>query len=118
MFGTLTDQAAALIASHQVCECGAGAHTASDQGLNAMINDLMPIRKRAGGCTCVPPCEATNVDDDLSDETLEAMLARLTRQYNLLHEEVQAPPCDCADRTETPEVPKSQNSQFLHSLGP
>jgi hypothetical protein len=68
-----------------------------------MINELIPIRQRVGGCICGPPCDGTNVEDDLGDAALDAMLARLEWQYSVLHEEVNAAPCDCAERPEIPE---------------
>lgn len=107
LFAALTDRAAGLIPSYKACDCGAGTPAADGEDLSTMINDLMPIRQRAGGCTCGPPCDGTKVDDDLSDEALNAMWARLTWRYNLLHEELKAAPCVCGGRPQTPQTPQT-----------
>lgn len=102
-YGRLFDQAADLIASSRACDCSAERHGANLEDLNAMINDMLSTRQQVGACHSLPPCDGTNLEDDLSDETLNAILARLERNYNVLHEEVEASPCDCADRLDIPE---------------
>lgn len=101
-YGRLFDQAAGLIASFRACDCGAERHGANVRDLNRMVNDMMPTRQRVGACHSLPPCDGANPEDDLSDERLAAILARLQWKYSVLDEEVTASPCDCADRRGTP----------------
>lgn len=69
-----------------------------------MVEDLLAVRQRVGGCICGPPCDGTSVDD-VSKEFLDAMLARLEWQAAVLDEDFQA--CGCPERqdVESPEVP-------------
>lgn len=106
IFGTLTDRAAGVIASHRACDCGAGAGAADGRDLNAIINDLMPIRH-----------DGTKVDDDLSDEALNAMLARLEWRYSLLHGEVKAEPCVCGGTSKTPQTPETPETPETDAPG-
>jgi hypothetical protein len=115
---TLTDQAAHLVRSSQTCRCGADAHRAGGPDLNAMIDDLVPIQQREDGCTCGPPCDGTNVEDDMSDGALNAMLERLKSQYRVLEDEVTAAACDCAGRHETPEPEQQPQDSGLAGHSP
>ncbi|POS79486.1 hypothetical protein DHEL01_v202108 [Diaporthe helianthi] len=109
-YGRAFDQAAGLVASFRSCDCDTERHGADLQDLNAMIDDMMLTRQRLGACHSLPQCDGTNLEDDLSDEVLKAILARLESNYAVLHDEVTASPCDCVDRPailpdpETPEV--------------
>ncbi|KAG6358324.1 hypothetical protein INS49_014208 [Diaporthe citri] len=100
LFGKLYDQAAGLAESLRPCRCGARGHARDDQDLNAVVQELLPVRQRVGGCICGPPCDGTSVDH-ASDEFLEEMLAGLLWDYNVLHENLV--PCDCADKPEVVE---------------
>lgn len=97
LFGELYDQAAGLAESLRPCDCGAGDRAQDGQELNTMVQELLAVRQRVGGCICGPPCDGTSVDH-ASDDFLEAMLARLLWNSNVLHETFV--PCDCADKPE------------------
>lgn len=68
-----------------------------------MINGMLPTRQQVGACHSLPPCDGANLEDDLSDETLNAILAGLEWNFSVLHEEVEESPCDCVDEPEAPE---------------
>lgn len=108
-YGRLFDQAASLIESFRACDCGAERHGANFRDLNRMVNGMMPTRQRVGACHSLPPCDGSNPEDDLSDERLAAILARLEWKYSVLHEEVTASPCDCADRRDIREPRTPEN---------
>lgn len=97
LFGQLYDKAAGIAESLQPCGCGAGAPAQDGQDVNAMAQDLLAIRQRAGGCICGPPCDGTSVDNP-SDETLQTMLARLEWDASVLDDNLV--PCGCPEEPE------------------
>lgn len=97
LFGQLYDQAAGLAESSQPCGCGIGANVADAQDLNIMVQDLLAIRQRVGGCICGPPCDGTSVEKP-SDETLQTMLAKLHGDASVLDKNLM--PCDCVGEPE------------------
>lgn len=97
LFGQLYDQAAGLAESLQPCGCDKDAHAEDGQDLNTMVQDLLPLRQRAGGCPCGPPCDGTSVDNP-SDETLQTMLAKLQWDASVLDEHLE--PCGCVGEPE------------------
>lgn len=97
LFGQLYDQAAGLAESLQPCGCDKDAHAEDGQDLNRMVQDLLPLRQRAGGCPCGPPCDGTSVDNP-SDKTLQTMLAKLQWDASVLDEILE--PCGCVGESE------------------
>lgn len=109
LFGKLYDQAAGLAESLRPCRCGATrGHVQDDQDPNAIVQELLPVRQRVGGCICGPPCDGTSVDH-ASDEFLGEMLAGLMWDYSVLDENLV--PCDCDKR---PEVVKENPPPLLN----
>lgn len=106
-FGQVYDDAAALAASFEACGCGRGPDAQDGQDLNDMVQALLPVRQRAGGCPCGPPCDGTSVENP-SDETLQEMLARLQWDVSQLDENLV--PCGCADR---PEVVEDEDPEVV-----
>lgn len=102
LFGQLYDQAAGLAETFQPCGCDGGANTGDAQDLNKMVQDLLALRQRAGGCPCGPPCDGTSLDNP-SDETLQTMLAKLQWDASVLDEHLE--PCGCVEETEIIEDP-------------
>lgn len=100
LFGRLYDQAAGLAESLRPCRCDRSAPAEDSQDLNAMVQELLPVRQRVGGCICGPPCDGTSVDN-VSNEFLEEMLARLQWDLNVLDENLV--PCDCDAKPEVAE---------------
>lgn len=102
LFGQLYDQAAGLAESFQPCGCDGGANAEDAQDLNTMVQNLLALRQRAGGCPCGPPCDGTSLDNP-SDETLQNMLTKLQWDASVLDEHLE--PCGCVEETETIEDP-------------
>lgn len=102
LFGQLYDQAAGLAESFQPCGCDGGANAEDAQDLNTMVQNLLALRQRAGGCPCGPPCDGTSLDNP-SDETLQTMLAKLQWDASVLDEHLE--PCGCVEETEIIEDP-------------
>lgn len=96
-FGVLSDQALELATSLRACVCGADTHAEDGEGLDAMVQELLDVRQRVGGCICGPPCDGTSVDD-VTKDFLRSMLTRLERQAALLDENLEE--CGCAKREE------------------
>lgn len=101
-FGVLSDQALELATSLRACACGADTHAEDGEGLDAMVEELLDVRQRVGGCICGPPCDGTSVDD-VTNDFLQSMLTRLERQAAVLDENLEG--CGCAERdqVETPQ---------------
>lgn len=117
LFGRLYDQAAGLAESLRPCRCDRSAPAEDSQDLNTMVQELLAVRQRVGGCICGPPCDGTSVDN-VSDEFLEEMLSRLQWDFNVLDENLV--PCECDTKPEvsdkTPEPVVEQNPPALLRL--
>lgn len=104
LFGQLYDRAAGLAETFQPCGCDGGANAEDAQALNTMVQNLLAVRQRAGGCICGPPCDGTLVDN-LSDEALQSMLAKLQWDASVLDEHLE--PCGCVAETELVRIPRT-----------
>lgn len=101
-FGQLYDQAAELAGSLRPCVCGERNRAEDGRDLNAMVQQLLAVRQRVGGCICGPPCDGTSVDD-ASDEFLDGMLAKLRWDWAKIDDNLV--PCGCAGMPQVVEEP-------------